>query len=973
MKMNLLKLSMLGVAMLSISSNAYDWQVHSTNEWNSAKEVNQNGVKTFKVTGSGAAESEKSYFTTQVPVTADSIYELKVDGTNNLLWRVWPIGGIVIETPFFKSIQYAMLKDYATLQYMTKVPQDFTSSTIDVVIGQESLTGNGSFKNFSWEKLNRLPLSKGTFALNKRTGIVDNVYYANHTYEDATIISPAKHHSFGEKTEMIFENQLPDTNKFTTANYRVNGSNLKMYISNDGKNYYFVGDVNGGVLYTLPTEFLNSNTLNIKLVINDKSKAGSYNFGRLHATVDGKIANLSGESFYIYEKKSANAKFSLDILKFSEKNDCNSFVVTCKAVNNSNKDITFRPVFDVEQKFEKVKNSFTYPTELTLKANSELTFDMDVAIKFSERVDFALKNSNAGSINCKGFVNRANLYNANYGATLAQNNSEVQVWAAPSGVKIAKNRMIPQETATALTLAVAANEAESAQLVINPKENFENVTLEATDLVSVDGLVVAKNALDFLTVDYVLINDPTDDISTIGFWPDPLPLMENVSLVKGINNSFWVTAKVPADTPKGLYKTNIKLLSNGKVIATIPFELEVFGFALPDKVRCIAVSDIMSKYVEQAHNVTTLEDKKAVFEKYLKLFSDYKIAPYNPLVYTPYIVKYDQAEMKNNQLYVPIDFTEYDKERKRIFNEYSFNQYVVQMPAFPNGKDYRSELTKEEAELYAASLRTLNQYIVDNNLQNIAFAYVWDEPHIQYFDAAKKAVKLIKTNAPDIRIFVTPFWPEEHWDEVLDIFCTSTDRYVDWCRERIQKKGKEYWWYLCTGPKTPYAALFIDHPGNVLRNYLWQTYENKVTGTLIWTSTFWCACNQPNYPKRNIYKEPMVINESQGEFGNADGVMIYPPRKVYETTEPVIEGGVPTIRFAMWRDGLEDYEYLMMLQDLYNAKKSNLNPKEQQEIKQLLEVPQEIGKSLYNFSKNPKYIENQRIRIAKAIEFLKNK
>jgi len=74
----------------------------------------------------------------------------------------------------------------------------------------------------------------------------------------------------------------------------------------------------------------------------------------------------------------------------------------------------------------------------------------------------------------------------------------------------------------------------------------------------------------------------------------------------------------------------------------------------------------------------------------------------------------------------------------------------------------------------------------------------------------------------------------------------------------------------------------------------------------------------------------------------------------------------------MLRDGIEDYEYLVMLNGLLEAKKDKLSAGQQKEYAVLLEVPKEITSDMTTFTKDPAPIEARRDRVARAIAQLSN-
>ena len=72
----------------------------------------------------------------------------------------------------------------------------------------------------------------------------------------------------------------------------------------------------------------------------------------------------------------------------------------------------------------------------------------------------------------------------------------------------------------------------------------------------------------------------------------------------------------------------------------------------------------------------------------------------------------------------------------------------------------------------------------------------------------------------------------------------------------------------------------------------------------------------------------------------------------------------------MLRDGIEDYEYMVILKKLIEANKDKLNAGRQQTYNALLDVPEDITSDMTTFTDNPAPIEARRDRIARAISEL---
>ncbi len=114
--------------------------------------------------------------------------------------------------------------------------------------------------------------------------------------------------------------------------------------------------------------------------------------------------------------------------------------------------------------------------------------------------------------------------------------------------------------------------------------------------------------------------------------------------------------------------------------------------------------------------------------------------------------------------------------------------------------------------------------------------------------------------------------------------------------------------------------------------------------------------------------------EGKRPAGNGEGRFFYPPISIkngakVELTDKIIG----SYRLEMLREGVEDYDYLTMLKLLLKEKGDTLSASEREKCEKLLIVPEEITKSVIEFSRDPKYIEKRRAEVARAIEKLNSK
>ena len=204
-----------------------------------------------------------------------------------------------------------------------------------------------------------------------------------------------------------------------------------------------------------------------------------------------------------------------------------------------------------------------------------------------------------------------------------------------------------------------------------------------------------------------------------------------------------------------------------------------------------------------------------------------------------------------------------------------------------------------------------------------AFVYWFDEPDPKDYPFVSNGFAKLKAAAPDLNRMLT-----EQVEPGLiggpNIWCPISNNYKPETAEPRRQLGEKFWWYVCTGPKAPYCTLFIDHPATELRVWLWQTWQRKIEGMLVWETNYWTS--PAAYPDRghpqNPYEDPMgwqsgysTPDGQKRPWGNGDGRFVYPPLAAADAhpDQPIVEGPVDSIRWEMLRDGIEDYEYLAIL------------------------------------------------------------
>lgn len=336
-----------------------------------------------------------------------------------------------------------------------------------------------------------------------------------------------------------------------------------------------------------------------------------------------------------------------------------------------------------------------------------------------------------------------------------------------------------------------------------------------------------------------------------------------------------------------------------------------------------------------------------------------------------------------------IDFGDWDKAMARAIDYYNFNSFRFRIPGIGGGTYHAltepdllgfGEDTPEYPIMFDSYCRQVEKHLIEKGWVDQAYVYWFDEPGPDQYAFVKNGFDKLKRSCPRIDRMLTE-QPEPPLYGGPNIYCVISNLYNHDKAEQRREDGDRFWWYICTGPKAPYCTLFTDHPGTELRVWLWQTWKRNIEGILIWQTNYWtsaAAYPDPANPQ-NPYEDPMGWTSGYSTpagkkipWGNGDGRFIYPPEAAADgkSSEPVLAGPVDSIRWEMLRDGVEDYEYLTILKKLLADKKNKLSKRDYNKYSQLLDVPESISRDLTHFTTDPTPIENQRHKIAQAIELV---
>ena len=141
---------------------------------------------------------------------------------------------------------------------------------------------------------------------------------------------------------------------------------------------------------------------------------------------------------------------------------------------------------------------------------------------------------------------------------------------------------------------------------------------------------------------------------------------------------------------------------------------------------------------------------------------------------------------------------------------------------------------------------------------------------------------------------------------LYNMFNTESDRTK--LQNAFSGENEELWWYGCVQPDSPYPNYHIDSAILDKRTVSWMQYDYNIDGNLYFFVNMYGLDGNPLYIQKPI-DEWAVPDHSYGGDVNGDGWLVYPGRKYG------VDGPIGTIRLDAIRDGLEEYEYLKILDE----------------------------------------------------------
>lgn len=517
-------------------------------------------------------------------------------------------------------------------------------------------------------------------------------------------------------------------------------------------------------------------------------------------------------------------------------------------------------------------------------------------------------------------------------------------------------------------LEMGRNEYETRQLVFLPAGPDGEVSLEvgAGDLTGPQGAVIPAGDIEVRLVDEVDIGGTTQfpGEKLTGEWPDPLLPNAPFTIKQGRLQAVWLTVRTTAATPPGDYEGNVSVKDSDGEVTALPLAVKVWNVTLPEK------SSLKSSFNPWSHNWATFYN----YAKYprsawltapcpsfqdipreqqlaaIEFFADYRATlqgmnttgiiagqPVPPVLQPDGSLSLEKAPNPNSPTWDEVAAAAMKNDGSLFVAEIGGQ---TKLHLGEESKD--AKLT----EVFGRYLSEVSRHAAERGWKGQLYCYMLDEPHLHKnrggWSAVLKEARFVKSVAPDIKTFVasgvllpTPKQALLYRD--IDAFCMLWDRTPVRDAEFLRSKGKEVWWYGANVTDAPYPTWAVQSANVGPRMIPLLSYKFQMDGVLHWAVTLFNDDN--SYPQDGPRWPDRPWSMKGWYYKPGEGHLCYPGT-----------GGElwPSIRLSNWRDGMEDYEYLKLLEERLPA----LPADQQDKARELLSLGGLVS-APYDYSRNP--------------------
>ena len=539
----------------------------------------------------------------------------------------------------------------------------------------------------------------------------------------------------------------------------------------------------------------------------------------------------------------------------------------------------------------------------------------------------------------------------------------VHVWSVNPMVKVLPDDGPTQPGSPAVTIFAARNEYEAFQLALWSKTELSSVTVTASALTLQNSPGSYWLAVDAFRIGTVPVDRPSGfyfangslwmrkplhgDVVSDGWpgdWPDPLIPADppggaqagslTFDLPAGRTQGLWFHVQVPEDAPAGQYSGSVVVSAPNVNPISVPVNLTVWDFTLPETTSLQVIYDLHCLY----HGNVPQGDDPLTYQPWYQFMSCYRVCP-GAISPEPKF-SYYKDDFGNVSVGMDADLflvnARYCLGRRpeglnmsAAFTPWFF--YALWANELPrplcfNQADGNCGVTigfedPEYKPAFQAAYQAFFHLVSENGWGDKFVHYLSDEPACYYSETTCSNVATIADYAREalpastpIPIYASTWYHYRTLDDHLTHWGAGQFGLfpLDDMKARLEVGDKL--WFTTDGQDvidTPYLAWERLTPTYAFRcrwRMPWGEMRG-VSGYEYWGLAWWTSDPWRRGAHDCLWSYD-GLQASGIRYPNGDGYLCYPGEAINRL------GPVPSIRLEAVREGIEDYEYYLMLEQL---------------------------------------------------------
>jgi len=507
------------------------------------------------------------------------------------------------------------------------------------------------------------------------------------------------------------------------------------------------------------------------------------------------------------------------------------------------------------------------------------------------------------------------------------------------------------------------NEYITAQFVIKANEDIERVTVSVSPLRHVEGsasLPVSNIRWNFVGSIPIEENTPkyrkSDLIrSAPARFPDYLVEEKEISIEKGKYQAVYLTIKIPRDAKAGSYKGAIAVETD-RGNRTLPVQVTIYPLTLPDERHLFVTEWYTTSNFKKFHDIDPSDSER--FYNMLKVYAE-NMAEHMQNVFRVSLDLITTKQDSDGKL--KFDFSRFDKWAEIFwktggmdlletgfvarFGEGGWSSNEIVLRNFPVREESTSRTVMVPGkEFLPQFLPAFERHLREKDWLDRTVFHIADEPSNHNIMSWREASAFVHRYAPALRRIDAI--ETTHCFDSLEIWVPKLDHLATWydVYRKAQDQGYELWLYTVgIFQKGSFPNKTVDVPLIESRIMHWLNYRFALKGYLHWGFNHWTDAPF-TAPGRH----------------NGDGWHVYPKK----------DGLLNSLRWEQMRNGIQDYEYLWMLENKIDQIRRILSERAATLIEpscRSIEIAAQVVKTMSEYSKDPNVLYSAKKQIIDEI------